>query len=37
MAPKDQHVGLKEFREQLVEHDLIHDDDTIGTDDETLL
>ena len=37
MAPKDQRVGLKEFREQLVEHELIHDGDTIGTDDETLL
>ncbi|KAM5535060.1 hypothetical protein V8D89_011288 [Ganoderma adspersum] len=37
MAPKDQRVGLKEFREQLVQHDLIHDGDTIGTDDETLL
>ncbi|KAI1789591.1 CRAL/TRIO domain-containing protein [Ganoderma leucocontextum] len=37
MSPKDQHVGLKEFREQLVHHELIHDGDTIGTDDETLL
>lgn len=38
MSPKDQHrAGLKEFREQLVQHDLICDGDTIGTDDETLL
>ena len=38
ISPKDHHrVSLEEFREQLVQHHLIRDGDTIGTDDETLL
>lgn len=28
---------LKTFREQLYAEEIIHDDDSIGTDDETLL
>ncbi len=35
--PKDSEAILKQFREGLVEQDLIHDGDSIGTDDETLL
>ncbi|KAI9058320.1 CRAL/TRIO domain-containing protein [Trametes sanguinea] len=37
MAPKDTTAILKEFRETLVKQDLIHEGDTIGTDDDTLL
>ncbi|KAJ2966338.1 hypothetical protein NUW54_g13838 [Trametes sanguinea] len=37
MAPKDKEAILKEFRETLVKQDLIHEGDTIGTDDDTLL
>ena len=35
--PKDKEAILKQFRETLQEQDLIHDGDTIGTDDDTLL
>ncbi len=28
---------MKQFREELVKEDLLHDGDSIGTDDETLL
>ena len=34
--PRDKDVLLKEFREELVREDAIHDGDSIGTDDETL-
>ncbi|KAI0670820.1 CRAL/TRIO domain-containing protein [Trametes maxima] len=37
MAPKDKDAVLHQFREALAEQDLIHDGDTIGTDDDTLL
>ncbi|KAI8994113.1 CRAL/TRIO domain-containing protein [Trametes punicea] len=37
MAPTDKNAILKQFRDVLVQRDLIHDGDTIGTDDETLL
>ncbi|KAI0699119.1 CRAL-TRIO domain-containing protein [Cytidiella melzeri] len=37
MAPKDVSAILKQFRQELVEGDLLHDGDSIGTDDETLL
>lgn len=37
MAPKDEAATLKQFREELVKEDLLHDGDSIGTDDETLL
>ncbi|CDO71436.1 hypothetical protein BN946_scf184909.g30 [Trametes cinnabarina] len=37
MAPRDHDAILKEFRETLVNQDLLHDGDTIGTDDDTLL
>jgi len=40
MAPPNEEQQasiLQQFREQLVEQDLIHDGDTIGTDDWTLL
>jgi hypothetical protein len=39
MPPANSHQEkvLQEFRKQLVEKDLLHDGDTIGTDDETLL
>lgn len=35
--PKDSEAILKQFREGLVQQELIHDGDSIGTDDETLL
>ncbi|KAI0354930.1 CRAL/TRIO domain-containing protein [Trametes cingulata] len=35
--PKDKEAILNQFREALVQQDLIHDGDSIGTDDETLL
>ncbi len=37
MVPKDKQAILDEFRQGLVNEGLIHDGDTIGTDDETLL
>ncbi|KAI0632089.1 CRAL/TRIO domain-containing protein [Trametes polyzona] len=38
MAPsQDKAAVLKQFREELANQNLIHDGDTIGTDDETLL
>ena len=37
MIPKDKQAILHEFREGLLKEGLIHDKDTIGTDDETLL
>ena len=37
MIPKDKQAILQEFREGLLKEGLIHDKDTIGTDDETLL
>ncbi|RPD62395.1 CRAL/TRIO domain-containing protein [Lentinus tigrinus ALCF2SS1-7] len=37
MVPKDKQAILDEFRDGLVKEGLIHDGDTIGTDDETLL
>ena len=38
MAPprQDKDAIVKEFRQELEQHGLIHDGDTIGTDDETL-
>lgn len=36
-AKGDKQQVLAEFRRQLVEEDIIHDGDTIGTDDDTLL
>ncbi|KAI0822248.1 CRAL/TRIO domain-containing protein [Trametes gibbosa] len=35
--PKNQEALLAQFREELVQQDLIHEGDTIGTDDDTLL
>ena len=35
--PKDKEAILKQFRETLQQQDLIHDGDSIGTDDDTLL
>ncbi|KAH9854652.1 CRAL/TRIO domain-containing protein [Lenzites betulinus] len=35
--PKDKEALLAQFREELIQQDLIHDGDTIGTDDDTLL
>jgi len=35
--PKDEDTILKQFREQLTQEGLIHDGDSIGTDDRTLL
>lgn len=37
MAPKDEAALVKQFREELVEEDLLHDGDSVGTDDATLL
>jgi hypothetical protein len=37
MAPKDEGAVLKQFREELVQEDMLHEGDSIGTDDETLL
>ncbi len=39
MAPaqKDQDALLRQFREELVNEDLLHDGDSIGTDDHTLM
>ncbi|RDX53294.1 CRAL/TRIO domain-containing protein [Lentinus brumalis] len=37
MVPKDKQAILDEFRQGLLNEGLIHDGDTIGTDDETLL
>ncbi|KAI0086546.1 CRAL-TRIO domain-containing protein [Irpex rosettiformis] len=37
MPPKDEALVLKQFREDLVKEDLLHEGDSIGTDDETLL
>lgn len=38
VVPKEKQDDiLKQFREQLEQRDLIHDGDTIGTDDATLL
>jgi hypothetical protein len=37
MQVKNQDQILEQFRKELVEEDLLHDGDTIGTDDETLL
>ncbi|KAH9891614.1 CRAL/TRIO domain-containing protein [Cubamyces lactineus] len=37
MAPRDKAAILKQFRETLQQQGLIHDGDTIGTDDDTLL
>ena len=36
-AKEKQEEILKQFREQLEQRDLIHEGDTIGTDDATLL
>ncbi|KAH9933105.1 CRAL/TRIO domain-containing protein [Epithele typhae] len=36
-APKGKEAVLQEFRDELVQQGLLHDGDTIGTDDETLL
>ena len=35
--PKDQDAILKQFREELTKEDLLHEGDSIGTDDATLL
>lgn len=37
MPPKDQQALLKQFREELIKADLLHEGDSIGTDDYTLL
>ncbi|KAH8104524.1 CRAL/TRIO domain-containing protein [Cristinia sonorae] len=36
LSTEQQEAVLREFREQLVQEDLIHDGDSIGTDDRTL-
>lgn len=37
MVKKDRTETLQQFRAALIEQDLIHDADAIGTDDHTLL
>lgn len=37
MSSRNQEDILKTFRQQLEEEEILHDGDTIGTDDETLL
>ena len=37
MAPRDEAALVKQFREELVKEDLLHDGDSIGTEDATLL
>ncbi|EKM51488.1 uncharacterized protein PHACADRAFT_261650 [Phanerochaete carnosa HHB-10118-sp] len=37
MPPKDQGALVKQFREELTKEDLLHEGDSIGTDDHTLL
>jgi hypothetical protein len=37
MAPKDQGALLKQFRDELTKENLLHEGDSIGTDDATLL
>lgn len=37
MAPKDQDALLKQFREELTKEGLLHEGDSIGTDDRTLM
>ena len=37
MSPKDEAAILAQFREELTKEDLLHEGDSMGTDDETLL
>lgn len=37
MAPKDHDAVLRQLREELVKEDLLHDGDSIGTEDYVLL
>ena len=37
MADADDHEILARFRKELVDEDVLHEGDTIGTGDETLL
>lgn len=37
MASSDHTALLQQFREEIVKDDMLHDGDSIGTDDQTLL
>ena len=37
MAPRDEQAILAQFKEELTKDDLLHDGDSMGTDDRTLL